>query len=532
MIGGVLAQPDTASATGDTGCTEITTQAHLNKIRLNPAGAFCLGNDIDLTRAGFAVPLPEFTGSLDGRGFSIRNLKSKSLFDSVAVSGKISNLHVLNAKFLRIGGSAVGILTGRNAGTIENVHVSGHIESKAAAVGGIAGINSGKILRSSSAAFILIDAPLFSSAGGIAGSNSGHINRSYATGHVRGASPFSFVGGLVGRMTSGIIGRSYAIGTVTALWNDSSLGGLVGVFDDGWIIESYATGQVDNRGANGQVGGLVGVSSGTIQSSYAAGLLKNPLGQTGGLVGADVWGSHSSSFYDEITTGATFNAGGGGLTTKEMKKRRYSGFRPKVWGLTYRVTYPYLKVAPLDFEAALATIVWKDRIYTFIPIDQFEALNYIDQPQFAGFASAAAVYTMIAHAIGVTRDLPFLIQVKIDKNFWNDATQTATFTGPVTKHASLGPDTQIEGDNLIDALTVGTPAVVRGPQSPSSPSLEHHMLMTSFTKENGVITAMLANDPSTGKQIKIDPVTGRVIDPETPLLTAWRMTHFRKLVLK
>lgn len=51
----------------------IATAADMEKLRENPSAAFVLTADIDMTGIDF-VPVPSFTGSLDGKGHYIRNL--------------------------------------------------------------------------------------------------------------------------------------------------------------------------------------------------------------------------------------------------------------------------------------------------------------------------------------------------------------------------------------------------------------------------------------------------------------------------
>ena len=51
----------------------IATAADMEKLRENPSGDFVLTADIDMTGIDF-VPVPSFTGSLDGQGHYIRNL--------------------------------------------------------------------------------------------------------------------------------------------------------------------------------------------------------------------------------------------------------------------------------------------------------------------------------------------------------------------------------------------------------------------------------------------------------------------------
>ena len=58
-------------------CIKLRTIADFEQIRTNLAGSFCLVKDIDASSLANFVPIglgPYFTGTLDGRGFVIRNL--------------------------------------------------------------------------------------------------------------------------------------------------------------------------------------------------------------------------------------------------------------------------------------------------------------------------------------------------------------------------------------------------------------------------------------------------------------------------
>ena len=157
--------------------------------------------------------------------------------------------------------------------------------------------------------------------GGLVGDNGGLIHASYAAGRVTGNSD---VGGLAGRNAGGGITTSYATGRVTGV---SRVGGLVGDngsgFGFGEITASYATGRVPGQD---RVGGLVGSNGGTITASYATGRVTGRRVRVGGLVGYNVGGTITTSYWDTATSGQSSGSLGTGQTTTQLQTPTgYSG---------------------------------------------------------------------------------------------------------------------------------------------------------------------------------------------------------------
>ena len=101
-------------------------------------GKFYLTKDIDLKSYGNWEEAIRFSGTLDGNGFSIKNLTSEDfgLFYSLT-DATVKNLGVTNVKIKTK--KSVGALTnGCKNSTIDNCYVTGTIESGGHA-GGIAG---------------------------------------------------------------------------------------------------------------------------------------------------------------------------------------------------------------------------------------------------------------------------------------------------------------------------------------------------------------------------------------------------------
>lgn len=316
-----------------------------------------------------------FSGTLDGRGYTINNLYIDSyghtgLF-SYTNNASIKNVGVENVSIT--GTSAVGGLIGEARKTdVETCYTTGDIDAISRAGGLIGWIDRGEI----TACHSTVDVQADSHSGGlVAVQESGEITHSYATGDVSiGTAVQGYTGGLVGlvgRTADGkipVVERSFATGDVSG--RGPIIGGLVGKTGVAIIRKSYATGNVDGTrvvgGLTGDVnpgsfveesfatgdvtgtrfvGGLVGGSRSRIHSCYATGAVKGD-SYVGGFIGQQLDGfirysyavGHVSGtesvggflgdrdddteirnlYWDIETTGIEESAGGRGLQTEKM----------------------------------------------------------------------------------------------------------------------------------------------------------------------------------------------------------------------
>jgi len=519
-------------------CLPILTAADFDNIRGGLNRNYCLANDIDL--AGIANFRPigtaeqPFTGRLTGKGFVIRNLKidttlaKAGLFGVIAGTGSVSALRLANVDIVArasraSAGAVAGLLTGE--GVVQSANVTGSVRCprRECYVGGLAGeMTEGTVVRLSSSAARVLGGD-GAVAGGLVGQTAGRIANSYATGRVS-AGHVTSVGGLVGWQanSNSIITRSFATGPVTAR-EASWVGGLIG-FHAGNVRKSYATGRVyagPPRDTDVSiVGALIGLRGGRLDQSFAVGHVGGAAGSAlGGLVGANIQPDLQvkQAFWDIQTTGQATSPKGAGRTTAQLQATLRVGFRTP-WGISQQYSYPYLEMSAEGvFASTLASLVVANRVFAFVPLPQLEPTEYTTPPLHADAASLAAAYTMIARSIGDTRNVGELKDVKIDTYFWNDGTQAATWTGPVTGHAALGSFTAIANSspisdaNVIGVLKSRRLALIRGTHSSG---ITHWMLATLFTTdEAGSPTGLVANDPWTGQQVRIDLATKRVIVP-------------------
>ena len=109
----------------------LHTAQQLQNMADQPKAQYCLGADIDLAEENWK-PVPEFSGSLDGNGYVIRNLRVTGEEESVGLFGvlsgtvkqlKLENVVIHAGKRVRNAGAFAGIVTG----SLENCTAEGMI---------------------------------------------------------------------------------------------------------------------------------------------------------------------------------------------------------------------------------------------------------------------------------------------------------------------------------------------------------------------------------------------------------------------
>ena len=318
---------------------QVENLCHLRGVEASPRSHYVQIKDIDAStmtygwKNGFA-PIKVFSGTYDGNGYRISNLKvgvASGKFENTGLFGKLQGGLLKRVKLVNFVTKEVvnvGSLVGLNdRGTIEDSEVDGKVDGYRI-IGGLVGLNQGGVIRNSTATVrvgensgntyvagglvgqnkggtiegsrALGAVTGTNQVGGLAGENRGSISNSYAKGTVTGNSQ---IGGLVGSHLSGTISGSRSDSEVAG--TDSRIGGLVGVSENNVrIVSSRALGQV--RGKN-QVGGLVGENKGSISNSYAQGAVTGD-SQSGGLVGENK-GNISNSYARGTVTGDSQTGG-------------------------------------------------------------------------------------------------------------------------------------------------------------------------------------------------------------------------------
>ncbi|MFY4797240.1 GLUG motif-containing protein, partial [Aliarcobacter butzleri] len=216
--------------------------------------------------AGFN-PISIFTGTFDGKGFTISDLYINRNMDFVGLFGYTSGSTIKNLGLVNVnitGSQNVGGLVGMNSNNsqIENSYVTGNVSGGDYSynIGGFVGYNNNSQIKNS---YFTGSVTGSQNVGGLVGmnSNNSQIENSYALGSVGG---FWYVGGLVGWNDNySKIENSYVNGNVNG---NNSVGGLVGLnYNNSQIKNSYVSGNVNG---NNSVGGLLGWNEGTITNSW------------------------------------------------------------------------------------------------------------------------------------------------------------------------------------------------------------------------------------------------------------------------
>ncbi len=275
----------------------------LQGMKLNLAGNYALANDIDCTEsktwnsgAGFS-PIgtgdrsPAFSGKLDGKGFTIKNLYTngeKDLYENIMITGNggMGSLNVLN-KVTKI--SPRGLFGRTNQATIVNLNLE-----NAEIIGGI---NEQGVLVGSAVQTSIKNVQV----------RNGAVRISYQAISAATTGDKFLYGGLVGENGEG--SEIFQSSANVNILGHKYVGGLVGA-NKGSIMQSFASGNIQ-AGINsfGNAGGLVGQNLGSIKDSYAVTAVRlMSSGNNGGLVAENLNGGLiSKSFAAGNVSVGTYN---------------------------------------------------------------------------------------------------------------------------------------------------------------------------------------------------------------------------------
>ena len=271
----------------------ITTAEDLMQLSNSPddyGKHFILVADIDLSSIMWSgAVIPEFAGSFDGNGFTIRGLtisggNDLGLFGEIKYGAEVRNLGVMDVDVAGTWGR-IGGLAGINHGTITNCYSTGRVSGNSQ-VGGLVGRSFNQ--KGGGTVYVA------------------RIANCYSTATVNGSGG---VGGLVGLSLSDV-SNCYSTGIVLG---NSGIGGLIGNGSSSNVTNCYSTGTVSGIDI---VGGLIGQGGGDVSYCYSTGTVSGE-GRIGGLLGLNNR-NVSTCFWDVDTSGLTYSEGGLGLTTSQM----------------------------------------------------------------------------------------------------------------------------------------------------------------------------------------------------------------------
>lgn len=399
---------------------KISNEEDLVNISRSLNSHYYLANDINLEyknlKEKYWVPLgisdeygnlhKSFSGTLDGCGHTIRNLKLSHINNVMqyGLFGVIYGGEVRNLKLENVSGNVrgtVGAIAGVNYGKIENCDANGKLDvydrngetviggicginytniistdskisinadTESASIGGISGMNEGFIFDCSHDAKLNTVQGGKSSnvvVGGISGSNySGYIYNCYANNDINSDSNTGYCGGIAGLMNSGEIYKCSSDGKIyfkSKRKNNSNayLGGICGLISGGLVMNSFSDGDIEAISNEGYIGGISGFcENASIQNVYTTGNLKQngnnePLNSvySGGIIGycQDSYVLGSVSINKQISTNGKYGeicgyAMGGGIDSDfSCDEIELSGERGQESISGIRKTYSELK---------------------------------------------------------------------------------------------------------------------------------------------------------------------------------------------
>lgn len=259
----------------------INSPEDMQYLHQNPNGYFKLGQDVDMssyTTGDGWLPVPEFSGKFEGRGYIISNLNVSrasqrycGLFGQVKNGASINNLKLENVNI--IGGEYTGAIAGACSGNVSNCTVSGNVSSQSANVGGIFGLFE-----------------------------NGTVRNVFSTLSVNGSEN---VGGFVGSIASGTIENASHVGKVTGFENVGGFAGRISPLSDTRISQVYSDASIiANENAGGALGAIEmqNVSKLKILDTYAHGKITSCSSTAGGFVGNIVTNPGSEFEFDSVYT--------------------------------------------------------------------------------------------------------------------------------------------------------------------------------------------------------------------------------------
>jgi len=301
----------TAGAASFSGYTKISSASDLMKMN-GSTGKFYLTKDIDLKSYNW-TPI-DFSGTFDGNGFVIRNLKSTygGLFKELTPAGKptvIRNLGLENVNVTSSNSDTGGLANSYNNKadlTIENCYVTGKVTN-------------------------LNTSANYNSCGGILGgwhSNGGNYTVTIKKCFNQAAVTSNYsAGGIIGYL--GSVAYTFTdcanSGTIKST-GVYEVGGIVGFANKATLKNCLNTGKVSGGKAS-CLGGIAGVSSGSLTSCYT---VTDPVAGTlnfGSSVKSCATGSGSAAV--TIASGVSVDAKTGVSKSAFKKQSTYKGFNFK-----------------------------------------------------------------------------------------------------------------------------------------------------------------------------------------------------------
>lgn len=263
----------------------IKTAEDMQKLHTYPSANFKLAGNIDMTQYASGQgwkPVDEFSGKLDGRGYTISNLKINrpseqyvGLFGKVTADAKIINVTFENVNI--VGENYTGVLAGTMAGNATRVIVTPRVLTRE---------EERKDESERPPVFATVTGQFY--VGGLVGAfNQGLIsNCKVKLENVNGREE---VGGFVGTYSSGTLQECYA--NTDSMTGKSSVGGFAGLISASNATYMHECVGISSISGTDSLGGLVGkiemlsANKLDIKNSYSLGTITQGESDMGGLIG-------------------------------------------------------------------------------------------------------------------------------------------------------------------------------------------------------------------------------------------------------
>lgn len=242
-----------------------------------------LMNDISLQGTDFE-PIPYFSGTFDGQGYTISDLEldgnyyPAGLFGTTDANSVIKNLHVTGSVIPGGEKVSVGGIVGINGGILQEVSFSGVVSGETS-VGGIVGLNkeSGIIKEAEVKGNIFGE----QATGGIVGRNLGKVLKCDNKSYVNNSSADKSIS--LEDISTNVVRSLYSFGASDVVNSFTDTGGIAG-YSSGMLISCRNEGTIGYPRVGYNAGGIAGRSCGFVQNCENTGQV---LGRkdVGGIIG-------------------------------------------------------------------------------------------------------------------------------------------------------------------------------------------------------------------------------------------------------
>lgn len=328
-----------------------------------PNGYFKLSKDIDMISYSDGdgwKPVPEFSGTFNGRGYVIKNLYiSRTSSDYCGLFGRITNsANITNLKLEKVnvsGGNYVGAIAGACSGNLSNCTISGNVTSTFSCVGGAVGLFENGVISN---VVSTVNVNGNENVGGFVGTmTSGTIQTSSAQASINGSKN---VGGFVGRVNpagNSLIEQVYANTSISSVENSGGMLGTVEMQNASSfkIADSYSKGQITfgNMSLGGFVGSIKANTNTNFVFSHCYTTVKTPTecSLRGGFAG-------------DITTAS----GGEALRCYWEKDNRYGDYELPGIGKTNNEGVDFEDLSPEQMKDASNYGTWDiEKVWKIVP---------------------------------------------------------------------------------------------------------------------------------------------------------------------